>query len=297
MNTTIKSQVSNNKIVKIMNDDPHILTNKNLWLTIHFRNGKCTRPVPDETTTIREIIMGANRLQNFHHKMHEMAIWVAVLGNIDNDNENEQFVPDLEKGINFDEPAQKYIGCNLYFDSKFNMVPKFEHTWRPLTAMESFKKANVACRHCFKSWSKVSKFQKLICIRCSIIIHKRCVSSFMIEDEGCDKPASCVIPPKEYNHEWQIRSHDIKLKEQIGKGAYGTVYKCNWFGDHAVKVLNMNDMEKHEDLINEMKLLHKAKHSNILLFVGFCNAIYIESLNETRPGMVTEYCPGKTLYS
>ena len=60
--------------------------------------------------------------------------------------------------------------------------------------------------------------------------------------------------------------------------------------------MNVMDMERHDDFVNEMKLLHRAKHSNILMFVGFCNAIFIEDMNETRPGMVTELCPGKTLY-
>lgn len=59
----LHDQVSKNAVSKSIIRDPTKFTDKSRWITIHFQNGRCTRPVPDNTTTIRVLIMGANRLQ------------------------------------------------------------------------------------------------------------------------------------------------------------------------------------------------------------------------------------------
>lgn len=40
--------------------------------------------------------------------------------------------------------------------------------------------------------------------------------------------------------EWDIPFDELKIGESIGTGHFGTVYRGNWHGDVAIKVLNMN---------------------------------------------------------
>jgi hypothetical protein len=39
--------------------------------------------------------------------------------------------------------------------------------------------------------------------------------------------------------DWAIRREDVILKEKIGNGSFGTVYKADYFGTVAVKKLNI----------------------------------------------------------
>ncbi|KAG8326084.1 3-dehydrosphinganine reductase [Homalodisca vitripennis] len=43
--------------------------------------------------------------------------------------------------------------------------------------------------------------------------------------------------------EWDIPFDELKMGEPIGTGHFGTVYRGNWHGDVAIKVLNMNYMD------------------------------------------------------
>lgn len=43
--------------------------------------------------------------------------------------------------------------------------------------------------------------------------------------------------------EWDIPFDELNMGELIGKGRFGTVFRGNWHGDVAIKVLNMNYMD------------------------------------------------------
>ena len=48
--------------------------------------------------------------------------------------------------------------------------------------------------------------------------------------------------------EWDIPFDELKMGEPIGTGHFGTVYRGNWHGDVAIKVLNMNYMDDEKTL-------------------------------------------------
>lgn len=48
--------------------------------------------------------------------------------------------------------------------------------------------------------------------------------------------------------EWDIPFDELKMGEPIGTGHFGTVYRGNWHGDVAIKVLNMNCMDDEKTL-------------------------------------------------
>lgn len=85
---------------------------------------------------------------------------------------------------------------------------------------------------------------------------------------------------------------EIKWGPEIGSGAYGTVYKCDWFGNVAVKKLNVANPNKEQlqDFHNEIKVLKKTRHDNILLFMGYCHT------ENHELAIVTAFCESKTLF-
>ena len=52
--------------------------------------------------------------------------------------------------------------------------------------------------------------------------------------------------------EWEIPFHELHIGDAIGTGHFGTVYRGNWHGDVAIKVLNMNCTDD-EKIIKDFK--------------------------------------------
>lgn len=48
--------------------------------------------------------------------------------------------------------------------------------------------------------------------------------------------------------EWDIPYDELKIGEPIGTGRFGTVYRGNWHGDVAIKVLNMDYLDDEKTL-------------------------------------------------
>ena len=83
------------------------------------------------------------------------------------------------------------------------------------------------------------------------------------------------------------------MGEKIGTGHFGTVYRGNWHGDVAVKVLDMTylDNEKTlEQFKQEVSIFRKTRHENLVLFMGAC-------MKPPRLAIVTSMCKGNSLYT
>ncbi|KAL5474447.1 hypothetical protein EMCRGX_G026395, partial [Ephydatia muelleri] len=89
---------------------------------------------------------------------------------------------------------------------------------------------------------------------------------------------------------WEIPCHEIEIGPKIGSGSFGTVYKGKWHGSVAVKKLNVTNPtpQQLEAFKNEVGVLRKTRHVNILLFMGFISSDPI--------ALVTQWCEGSTLY-
>jgi len=91
--------------------------------------------------------------------------------------------------------------------------------------------------------------------------------------------------------EWEIPFDDLTLGKQIGDGVYGTVFIAKWRGvTVAVKKLKVkqNRQKILDEFKNEVAILAKLRHPNVLLFMG-------ASTESEHLTIVTEFLEGGTL--
>ncbi|MEE6518156.1 hypothetical protein FKM82_028957 [Ascaphus truei] len=95
---------------------------------------------------------------------------------------------------------------------------------------------------------------------------------------------------RDSSDDWEIPDGQITVGQRIGSGSFGTVYKGKWHGDVAVKMLNVTapTPQQLQAFKNEVGVLRKTRHVNILLFMGY----------STKPqlAIVTQWCEGSSLY-
>ncbi|KAM7537374.1 hypothetical protein Aperf_G00000064912 [Anoplocephala perfoliata] len=117
--------------------------------------------------------------------------------------------------------------------------------------------------------------------------------------EAEDRPksaneGSASTPRQRQRHDsidkWMIPPEEIQKGPRIGSGSFGTVFKGYWHGDVAIKELNVVDPSPTElkAFKNEVNVLRKTSHANILLFRG--------CVSKPRLAIVTQWCEGSSLY-
>ncbi|KAK2885972.1 hypothetical protein QQF64_020493 [Cirrhinus molitorella] len=95
---------------------------------------------------------------------------------------------------------------------------------------------------------------------------------------------------RDSSYYWEIEANEVMLLNRIGSGSFGTVYKGKWHGDVAVKILKVINPtpEQFEAFRNEVAVLRKTRHVNILLFMGY--------MTKDNLAIVTQWCEGSSLY-
>ncbi|KZV46394.1 hypothetical protein F511_23235 [Dorcoceras hygrometricum] len=92
--------------------------------------------------------------------------------------------------------------------------------------------------------------------------------------------------------EWNIDFSELTVGTRVGIGFFGEVFRGIWNGTEvAIKVFLEQDLtaENMEDFCNEISILSRLRHPNVILFLGAC----------TKPpqlSMVTEYMEMGSLY-
>jgi hypothetical protein len=97
-------------------------------------------------------------------------------------------------------------------------------------------------------------------------------------------------PRQPNNDEWEIPNTEILIGERVGSGSFGTVFKGHWHGAVAVKKLNVKspNPSQLQAFKNEVCVLRKTRHVNIVLFMGWLSRPYL--------AIVTQWCEGSSLY-
>ncbi|XP_054796181.1 serine/threonine-protein kinase CTR1 isoform X2 [Prosopis cineraria] len=90
----------------------------------------------------------------------------------------------------------------------------------------------------------------------------------------------------------EISWDELRIKERVGAGSFGTVHRAEWHGsDVAVKVLTIQDFEDDQlrEFLREVAIMKRVRHPNVVLFMGAVTK---------RPNLsiVTEYLPRGSLY-
>ncbi|XP_070661419.1 probable serine/threonine-protein kinase SIS8 isoform X7 [Malus domestica] len=92
--------------------------------------------------------------------------------------------------------------------------------------------------------------------------------------------------------EWNIDFSELTVGTRVGIGFFGEVFRGVWNGtDVAIKVFLEQDLtaENMEDFCNEISILSRLRHPNVILFLGACT-------KPPRLSMVTEYMEMGSLY-
>ncbi|XP_071815988.1 serine/threonine-protein kinase A-Raf-like isoform X2 [Apostichopus japonicus] len=95
---------------------------------------------------------------------------------------------------------------------------------------------------------------------------------------------------RDSNDDWEISNDEIVAGPRIGSGSFGTVYRGQWHGSVAIKKLNVKDPtpSQLQAFKNEVAVLRKTRHANILLFMG-CTS-------KPELAIITQWCEGSSLY-
>ncbi|XP_034952103.1 raf homolog serine/threonine-protein kinase Raf [Chelonus insularis] len=108
--------------------------------------------------------------------------------------------------------------------------------------------------------------------------------------KSADESSKNLLAPRESIEDWEIPADEILVGMRIGSGSFGTVYKAHWHGPVAVKTLNVGipTSAQLQAFKNEVAVLRKTRHVNILLFMG--------CVNKPKLAIVTQWCEGSSLY-
>uniref|UniRef100_A0A8C2G1D3 non-specific serine/threonine protein kinase n=1 Tax=Cyprinus carpio TaxID=7962 RepID=A0A8C2G1D3_CYPCA len=150
----------------------------------------------------------------------------------------------------------------------------------PLTTHNFVRKTFFTLAFC--DFCRKLLFQGFRCQTCGYKFHQRC---------STEVPLMCkTLGRRDSSDDWEIPEGQITLGQRIGSGSFGTVYKGKWHGDVAVKMLNVTapTPQQLQAFKNEVGVLRKTRHVNILLFMGYT----------TKPqlAIVTQWCEGSSLY-
>ncbi|XP_030624919.1 raf-1 proto-oncogene, serine/threonine kinase a [Chanos chanos] len=112
------------------------------------------------------------------------------------------------------------------------------------------------------------------------------VPSFSTQEKNKIRPRD----KRDSSYYWEIEANEVMLLSRIGSGSFGTVYKGKWHGDVAIKILKVTDPtpEQFQAFRNEVAVLRKTRHVNILLFMGY--------MTKDNLAIVTQWCEGSSLY-
>ncbi|KAG6457772.1 raf homolog serine/threonine-protein kinase Raf [Manduca sexta] len=107
---------------------------------------------------------------------------------------------------------------------------------------------------------------------------------------SADESWKNALSPRESYDDWVIPADEILIGARIGSGSFGTVYKAHWHGPVAVKTLNVKTPTpaQLQAFKNEVAVLRKTRHCNILLFMG--------CVSKPSLAIVTQWCEGSSLY-
>uniref|UniRef100_A0A8C8VID4 non-specific serine/threonine protein kinase n=1 Tax=Pelusios castaneus TaxID=367368 RepID=A0A8C8VID4_9SAUR len=105
-----------------------------------------------------------------------------------------------------------------------------------------------------------------------------------------DKKKVKTLGYRDSGYQWEVPPHEVTLLRRVGAGSFGTVYQGRWHGHIAVKILKVTQptAQQVQAFKNEMQVLRRTRHVNVLLFMGF--------MTQPSFAIITQWCEGSSLY-
>ncbi|KAL2520748.1 Protein kinase superfamily protein [Forsythia ovata] len=127
-----------------------------------------------------------------------------------------------------------------------------------------------------------------------------CVKGIGVSGKRIDdtKQPAAIIPrysniEPSLSMDWlEISWNELRIKERVGVGSFGTVHRAKWReSDVAVKVLNVQDFhdDQLKEFLREVSIMKRVRHPNLVLFMGAVT-------KHPHLSIVTEYLPRGSLY-
>lgn len=195
----------------------------------------------------------------------------------------------VKQKIDWDVDIAMLKGDEIVVENK-DRLPRhtqLSHDFKDFFGYFTFNK----CHGCEQNISPFLKRKR--CVICGIEFHPNCSN---LVPKLCEPTVYIFsnqqqVPNRELLEErWEIDGDEITKGPQIGKGSFATVYKGNWHGPVALKKLNVKapTPAQLQDFKNEVVVLKKTRHANVLLFIGYV----------LKPELiiVTQWCKGRSLY-
>ncbi|OAY38948.1 serine/threonine-protein kinase CTR1 isoform X2 [Manihot esculenta] len=159
--------------------------------------------------------------------------------------DSKNLVPTSSNNLGALPPLLKRVATNITHGKDlgvFNSSSESDKAKRPIPPVSVF----------FNPKSDVSNYQ--LFLEANQSFASKSSSELHLDEDDLDIPWS-----------------ELDLKEKIGEGSFGTVYRADWHGsDVAVKILMEQDYhaERFNEFLREVKIMKRLRHPNIVLFMG-----------------------------
>lgn len=124
-----------------------------------------------------------------------------------------------------------------------------------------------------------------------LIVNQKCSACATFNSKCVQCTSATNAANKAPAEDWEIKMNEILTGPKIGSGSFGTVYRGHWHGLVALKKLNVKNPspKQLQAFKNEVAVLKKTRHVNILLFMGCVS-------KDEQLTIVTQWCEGSSLF-
>lgn len=124
-----------------------------------------------------------------------------------------------------------------------------------------------------------------------LIVNQKCSNCATFNSKCLQCTSATNAANKVPAEDWEIKMNEILTGPKIGSGSFGTVYRGHWHGLVALKKLNVKNPSptQLQAFKNEVAVLKKTRHVNILLFMGCVS-------KDEQLTIVTQWCEGSSLF-